>query len=274
MPNDPFTLFNLANAHRQKNDIAQALDLYRRSLAGSAPTDSIVSQLYSTIAQCERQLNRPAEALATCRLGRAYYPDDAEILFTESLTLHDLGDPTGAIMVLERLIGGSEAERFTSRASGLRGFKARHNLATYYKEAGRLDDAVAQWRLALAEQPGFLPPIFALGDVAVTRQDWAGLEEIVARLRALPNVAAEAEVYRARAHHARGEFTAALTILDGLLTANPRLLSACIVRSKVLVDEGRDWVGAEQALRVVLAIAPYHAETRQNLDMLLRRQAG
>jgi tetratricopeptide (TPR) repeat protein len=201
--------------------------------------------------------------------------------------------------VLERLIGGSEAERFTSRASGLRGYKARHILATYYKEAGRLDDAVAQWRLALAEQPGFLPPIFALGDVAVTRQDWAGLEEIVARLRALPNVAAEAEVYRARAHHARREFTAALAILDGLLTPNPHLLSACIVRSKVLIDEGRDWVGAEQALRVVLAIAParnnatmttchiaeqalrvvlaiapHPAETRQSLDMLLRRHAG
>jgi hypothetical protein len=58
-------------SERKRNDIAQAVDLYRRSLAGSAPTDSIVSQLYSTIAQCERQLNRPAEALATCRLGRA-----------------------------------------------------------------------------------------------------------------------------------------------------------------------------------------------------------
>jgi glycosyltransferase involved in cell wall biosynthesis/tetratricopeptide (TPR) repeat protein len=273
MPNHPFTLFNLANAYRQKGDTVQALDYFRKSLAGSAATDSIVSQLYATIAQCERELKRPAEAVATCRLGRTYYPEDAEILFTESLALHDLGELAGAIAVLERLIGGNEAERFTSRGTGLRGHKARHNLGTYYKDAGREEDAVAQWRLALAEQPAFLPPLFCLGDSAVARRDWAGLGEVIARLRALPQVAVEAEVFRARAHQARGEFAAALALLDTLLQANPRLLSACIARANVLVEEGRDWVAAEQALRTVLELAPQHAETRRKLDLVLRRLA-
>jgi tetratricopeptide (TPR) repeat protein len=274
-PNDPFTLFNLANTYRQKGETEKALDLYRKSLAGSAPVDSIVSQLYAVIAQCERQLNRPAEALATCRLGRIHYPDDAEILNTESQALHDLDDLSGAIACMEFLIRGSEAERFTSRDTGVRGFRARHTLGGYYKKAGRVDDAVAQWQLALAEQPGFMPPIFALGDTAVARRDWIALEDVIVRLRALPKVAAEAEVYRARAHQARGEFTAALAVLDVLLLANPLLFSACFVRSAVLIEEGRDWAAAEEAVRAVLVIVPNHAEARKNLDLvLLRRQAG
>jgi Tfp pilus assembly protein PilF len=39
----------------------------------------------------------------------------------------------------------------------------------------------------------------------------------------------------------------------------------------VLLQEGRDWEAAEQALRAVLKIDPNHAETQHNLALLLRR---
>ncbi len=57
--------------------------------------------------------------------------------------------------------------------------------------------------------------------------------------------------------------------------------SACGLRfgrmrypDNVLIEEGRDWVAAEQALRAVLAIAPMHKEALRNLEMVLRRQDG
>jgi hypothetical protein len=40
----------------------------------------------------------------------------------------------------------------------------------------------------------------------------------------------------------------------------------------VLLQEGRDWEGAERALRDVLALDPGHAEARHNLDVLLHQQ--
>jgi Flp pilus assembly protein TadD len=41
--------------------------------------------------------------------------------------------------------------------------------------------------------------------------------------------------------------------------------------SQVLLQEGRDWNAAERALRHVLELEPNHAETRNNLRILLRR---
>ena len=39
----------------------------------------------------------------------------------------------------------------------------------------------------------------------------------------------------------------------------------------VLLQEGRDWEGAERALRDVLELEPQHGETKHNLNVLLRR---
>jgi hypothetical protein len=41
----------------------------------------------------------------------------------------------------------------------------------------------------------------------------------------------------------------------------------------VLLQEGRDWNAAENALRDVLTLDPNHAEARQNLAVLMRQQS-
>lgn len=224
----------------------------------------------------DRQLRTTAEtaprALATCRQGRIYYADDAEIQFHESVALHGVGELAAAIECLERLIAGSEARHFGSGARGLRGCIARSKLAGYLKEAGRLQNAMAQFRLALEEQPSYHPALFGLGDLCVAERDWAGLDGIVAMLKTMPKVAAEAEVFRGRAHQARGEFAAARAVLEAAIQAHPLAFTPRLVLSHVLMQEGLDLAATEQALRAVLAMDPGHAETRQNLDALLRQQ--
>jgi len=201
------------------------------------------------IANCERQLERPAEALATCRHGRIHYADDAEIQFHESVALHDIGELAAAIECLERLIAGSEARHLGSGARELRGCIARSKLAGYLKEAGRLQDAIAQFRLALEEQLGYHPALFGLGDLCVAERDWAGLDGIIATLKMMPKVPVEAEVFRARAHQTRAEFAAARAVLEAATQAYPLAFTPRLVLAHVLMQEGLDAIqqGYERA---------------------------
>ncbi len=68
-PDDPFVLFNLGSIAIERQDWRQALDQLRRSLAGSAPTDSITRKLYVLIARSHLMLGKPQQALAALRHG-------------------------------------------------------------------------------------------------------------------------------------------------------------------------------------------------------------
>src|SRR5262249_54988922 len=139
-PEDPFTLFNLGSVYQELGRHEDAIASLRKSLARSNPKDSIVRKLYALIGQCQRQLGRPAEALRTCAEGRQPSPDDAELLFVEALARRERYDRQGAEACLQRLIEGREADHFASVDAGLRGHKARHNLAVLYLEGGRYQE--------------------------------------------------------------------------------------------------------------------------------------
>jgi tetratricopeptide (TPR) repeat protein len=237
-PDDPFTLFNLGAVLQELGRGAEAVGYLRRSLERSQPGDSIVRKLYALLAQCHRRAGRPAEALAACREGRGHYPDDVELLFQEALARKDLGDPAGAEGCLLRLLDSREGPHFASVDAGLRGYKARHNLAVLYQEQGRSAEAEAQWRAALAECPGFQPAWLGLGEVCLARR----------------------------------EFGAARRVLEEAAARFPREVQPRLALSRVLLQEGRDWEAAERALRDVLRLDPGQAEARRNLAVLLKQQ--
>ena len=79
----------------------------------------------------------------------------------------------------------------------------------------------------------------------------------------------EAAALSVRRQAAGGDFRTACRHLDEALARHPNSLTLKLVRSQVLLQEGRDWAAAEQSLRDVLAIAPDHADTRRNLRLLL-----
>ena len=72
------------------------------------------------------------------------------------------GDLAGAEQSFLQLIHRREGAHFGSLDTGLKGYKARHNLAVIYVEQGRLAEAEAQWRAALAEQPAFTAALTGL----------------------------------------------------------------------------------------------------------------
>jgi tetratricopeptide (TPR) repeat protein len=270
-PHDPFTLFNLGSVYQELERPAEALPLLRLSLERSHSSDSIVRKLYALIVHCERRLGQAAEALTTCRAGRALYPDDVELLFHESLVLRALGDRAGAESCLLRLLETREPDHFASVDTGIGGFKARHNLAVLYDEQGRLAEAAAQWRAALAERPDFKPAWLGLAELCLRAGRWDDLESIAARLETAPfGGGIEAAVLKARSALARREFPAARRLLEEAVARAPRALAPRVLLSHALLQEGRDPAAAEQALREILALDPGHAEARHNLAVLLQ----
>ena len=61
-------------------------------------------------------------------------------------------------------------------------------------------------------------------------------------------------------------------LLEETLARAPEALWPRVVLSHVLLQEGRDWMAAEQALRDILERAPNHGEARRNLAILLQQQ--
>jgi tetratricopeptide (TPR) repeat protein len=271
-PDDPFTLFNLGSVFNELGRTAEALPLLSRSLERSSPGDSIVRKLYALLAQGHRRLGQADEALTACRRGRAHYPDDAELLFQESLASRELGDPAAAEACQLRLLEARDRDHFASIDPGLCGHKARHNLAILYREQGRDADAEAQWRAALGDRADFLPAWLGLGELCLRSGRWDELEAVAARISALPQRGGEQPaLLRARGHLARREFAAARRLLEDAAARAPDLLAPRVLLSHALLQEGCDPAAAERALREVLALDPGNREARHNLAILLSR---
>ncbi len=237
-PDDPFTLFNLGALYEETGRLAEALPLLKRSLAGSRPTASIVPKLYALIANCERRLGGAANALRTCRAAREHYPDDVEILFIEALAQRELGDLKSAETTLLRLLAGPADQRVANGDPGLRGFKARHNLAVIYHETGRIAQAEAQWREAVAENSTFRPGWDRLAQLYLAQGRWNELEAAAASLARCSGASTRADILRARAQSAwcaqgaRPRVSLCMIVRD-----EEERLPACLASVAGLVDE-------------------------------------
>ena len=152
-PDDPFVLFNLGSIAIEVQDWPTALGHLQKSLAGSAPTDSITRKLYALIARCYQMMGDPAQALETCAAGLAVEPDDAELHFREAVVRRNSGDPAGAERSWRKILTLSRPERFASVDPGIYGHITRRNLAALADERGDRTEAVRLWSEVLAECP-------------------------------------------------------------------------------------------------------------------------
>jgi tetratricopeptide (TPR) repeat protein len=272
-PDNPYTLFNLGLAYHELGRPAEALPYLRRSLE-LAPADlSILPKLYALLVQGHQWLNQRNEALAACRQGRTRFPADTELLFQEALLYRDLGDLNGAAARLLHLVQPTPGLRlFHSGVDpALRGYRARHELATILFQQGRLADAESQWRAAVAERPDYTMAWLGLGEVFVRQGRWADLDKAVQDLEAEPARAVEAAVLRARGHMARKEYGAGRAVLEEVIGRYPLSWWPRLLLGDLLIHEGQDWAAAEQALHALLAVNPEHEPTRHKLATVQER---
>jgi GT2 family glycosyltransferase/tetratricopeptide (TPR) repeat protein len=270
-PDDPFALFNLGAVLHERGEWAEAAGVLERSLRLSHPRDSIVRKLFALIAQCQSRLGDRSRAVTTCGAGREHYPDDAELLFLEANLHKETGNLAAAEHLYRRLLTGRDDPHFASVDTGLRGHKARHNLALVYLQLGRALEAAELLQAAVAEEPAFLPSWYALADLAVRAGDWAECERIADRVRPLgPDGEVEAERLTAEVLAGQGEVVLALRRLEQAVERHPQALPLRLIESRLRVQDGSDPAAAERAVRAVLALAPDHPAAYRDMERLRR----
>jgi len=163
-PDDPFTLFNLGSIAVEHQDWLEALGFLKRSLAGSAPTDSITRKLFALIARVYQMQGDSHTALRTCAEGLAIDPDDAELWFRKAVVHRHRGESAEAEGCWRRILTLRRPEQFSSVDQGIYGHLSRRNLAALAAERGDHAEAAKLWTEVLAECPGDREALAKLAD--------------------------------------------------------------------------------------------------------------
>jgi Flp pilus assembly protein TadD len=153
-PDDPFVLFNLGSSAVQQKEYHAALGLLERSLALSAPRDSIVRKLYALIARVHQMTGDSQEALRTCAAGLKLDPQDAELWHRKAVIHRKRGESSEAERSWRRILDLKRPEQYCSFDDGIYGHVTRRNLAVLAAEQGDFAEATRLWEAVLAECPG------------------------------------------------------------------------------------------------------------------------
>ncbi len=271
-PDDAFTLFNLGRSYLDLGRTAEALPIFQRSLERSGRNLSIVRKLYALLTQAHWQLKQSGDALAICKEGLTRFPDDAELLFQQSLLLREKKDWAGTEASLQRLLDSKPGEYFDLVDAGMRTYKAQQQLAEVYQQQGRKQEAETAWRAALQSRPDWMPALRGLAEIYLEQKRWGELDEMVRQMNNQSPNSADVALLQGRVHLAKDEYPAARKTFEELIRKIPDAIQPRVLLTHALIREAKDWPAAEQALREVLARDPKHAETRHNLAVLLRQQ--
>jgi glycosyltransferase involved in cell wall biosynthesis len=153
-PDDPFVLFNLGAIAIERGDWHGAPYHLRRSLARSAPSDSITRKLFALLARAHQMLGETGAALRVCAEGLSFHPEDAELLFRQAVVHRHRGESTQAEACWGRILSLRRPEQYCSPDEGIYGHLTRRNLAALATERGDRAAAAQLWRDVLAECPG------------------------------------------------------------------------------------------------------------------------
>jgi tetratricopeptide (TPR) repeat protein len=138
----------------ERREWHEALGFLKRSLADSAPTDSIVRKLYALIARVHQMMGNSQEALRECADGLKLDPEDAELWFRRGVVHRHRGESSEAEQCWRRILSLHRPDQFCSFDQGIYGHLTRRNLATLAAERGDHSEARQLWSDVLAECPG------------------------------------------------------------------------------------------------------------------------
>ena len=153
-PDEPFILFNLGSIAIERKDWHEALGFLNRSLARSAPSDSITRKLFALIARAHQMLGDSQAALGACARGLKLDTEDAELWFRKAVVHRHRGESSEAEGCWRRILSLHRPEQFSSVDQGIYGHLTRRNLAVLAVERGDHAEAAKLWAEVLAECPG------------------------------------------------------------------------------------------------------------------------
>ena len=146
-PDEPFILFNLGSIAVERQAWPAALGYLKRSLARSAPTDSIVRKLYALIARVYQMTGETREALRACAEGLRCDPENAELWFRKAVVHRHRGESTEAENSWRRILTLKRPEKYCSFDQGIYGHLTKRS-AWRCSQSSAADFAEAEKALA------------------------------------------------------------------------------------------------------------------------------
>jgi tetratricopeptide (TPR) repeat protein len=302
-PEDPFSLYYLGLGYSQMGRLPEAITYLRRSLERLHPGHSINPHVYAALLQAQLAMGNLREAYRTCRAARARCPDDPQLLFLDGRLRLARGDSRAAKICWKQVVHLAAAQPsrseklpnssrapdseppwsdLTERAPPVtchhfvdlhEGWvvAAHEELGNLCRVQGEHDEAERHWWIAV-DDFGSAKSLHALAELYLAKARWSEVEKVAERLERSPAAKIEALVLRGRGSLARQDFTKARRYLESAAQIEPAALLPRVFLTHALLQEGKDLVAAEEALRSLLVLDPSNAEAWCNLGILLRRQ--
>jgi tetratricopeptide (TPR) repeat protein len=269
-PEHPFTLFNLGMTYADGTRYEEAVEFLRRSIAQSGPEESHLRKAYALLVYAQMQLGRHDEASQTCQWGRTLFPDDIELRFRQGVVLHELGCLEESARAYRQVLENRDGRHFSSVDQGLKGFKARQNLAVVCTDMGDLAEAEHQWRLIVQEEPRYRPGWRGLGDILLRQDKTRQAQEVVEHLLSEPDLRGEGLMLQGRVATVLGDLESARRSFTEAVAGQPGNPETRHALCQFLFEHGRP-ADAERALLDLLQNDPANASAHHNLGTLYLR---
>lgn len=271
-PRHPFTLFNLGMTYADVRKFAEAIDFLRRSIQYSPEQASHLRKAYALLVYSELQRDGPAAALETCTVALKKFPDDLELRFRKAVLLHDLKRWPEAIATYQDLLKNPGERHVTSVDTGLRGYKARQNLAIVYGDMGEWTAAADQWRQVVAEAADYAPGWRGLGEAYVRRGDLNGARELIASMALRAKLTPEIHRLHSRIAAATGDAIEARRQLAEARRLAPDDDDLLRLWCQLLFEQS-DWVAAQQAVEEIIRRDPLDGPAYHNFGIILLQRS-
>ena len=266
-PDHPFVLFNLGMTHSDAGNHEEAAQWLRRCLSVSPWEQSHVRKAYALLVMCLTELGRLEEATNACAIGRKYYPQDAELLFRQGILANETGQFPEAVAAFRGAIEARESRHFSSLDPGIRGYKARNNMALAYAHQNLHDLAELQWRRILEERPLFYPAWRGLGDSLLAAGRHETLRQEIIQRDSDPKLRPTTLLLAAKLCKQAGELPEARAQLARAAADYPEDASCQEALAQALVSEC-DWECAETTLSRLTMLIPDDGAAWHNLGMV------
>lgn len=235
-PAHPFVLFNLGMTYADMDRPEIAGEFLKRCLKVSSSDESHVRKAYALLVGCLLQLQSDTEARRVAARSLELFPHDPELSFRMGVIEQRARNFDVAINFYRSALAESSDRHFSSRDRGITGHKARHNMATAYRELRRLDLAELQWRLALESEPNYVDGWRGLVEALLEQGKLTTLSVELdnSQLSSLPKY--EVACARARLIAKQGSIGEAIHLLDAAMAEDGETVEPLRVKCQLLFE--------------------------------------
>jgi Tfp pilus assembly protein PilF len=204
------------------------------------------------------QAGRIAEAETLCRNVLAEAPRNPDALHLLGVIADTVGNHAAAIELIGQAIGFKTNEPFY-----------HGNLGQALQNAGRVDEAVAEYERALKINPGMVAVLINMGNIVMAQGKLDAAEEWYKRAVAADPKQALTHYNLGGLYKAQKKTTPAIAAYTQALALNPNMAEARVNLGALFKDENRfEEAGAQY--RQAIALDPKQSKAYNNLGLLLR----